>query len=86
MAADNPPAGGRIDDVYPTWWKSNIRARSVLSPANGGGGGAVKARREATLRRPSSESTPPRHADPEQEDDAGALAESLQDVALEPEM
>ena len=29
---------------------------------------------------------PPRHADPEQEDDAGALAESLQDVALEPEM
>jgi hypothetical protein len=29
---------------------------------------------------------PPRHADPEQEDDAGALAESLQDVALVPEM
>ena len=29
---------------------------------------------------------PQRHDDPEQEDDAGALAESLQDVALEPEM
>jgi hypothetical protein len=29
---------------------------------------------------------PPRHADPEQEDDASALAESLQDVALVPEM
>src|SRR5688572_1015442 len=29
---------------------------------------------------------PPRHADPEQEDDANALAESLQDVALVPEM
>ena len=29
---------------------------------------------------------PPRHDDPEQEDDVGALAESLQDVALEPEM
>jgi hypothetical protein len=28
---------------------------------------------------------PPRHADPKQEDDAGALAESLQDVALVPE-
>ena len=109
MAADNLPAGGGIDDVYPAWWKSNIRARSVLSPANGGGGGAIKAKREAALRWPSkridapdaptegtpdvdlafktkASAVPPRHADPEQEDDAGALAESLQDVALEPEL
>ena len=28
---------------------------------------------------------PPRHTDPEQEDDASTLAESLQDVALVPE-
>jgi hypothetical protein len=32
MAADSPPAGGGIDDVYPAWWKNNIRACPVLSP------------------------------------------------------
>jgi hypothetical protein len=40
MAADSPPAGGGIDDVFPAWWKNNIRAHPVLSPADGGGGGA----------------------------------------------
>jgi hypothetical protein len=25
MAGDNPPAGGRINDVFPTWRKNNIR-------------------------------------------------------------
>jgi hypothetical protein len=108
MVADNPPDGGGIDDIFPAWWKNNIRARPVLSPANGGGGGATEAKREAALRRLSSESTspapqrrarrastsrsrrrrapsPPRHANPEQVDDASALAESLQDVALVPE-
>ena len=107
MAADNPPAGGGIDDIFPAWWKNNIRARPVLSPANRGGGEATKAKREAALRRLSSESTspvpqrggasgvdlafetkasavPPRHTNPEQVDDASALAEGLQDVALVP--
>jgi hypothetical protein len=59
MAADNPPAGGGIDDIFPAWWKNNIRARPVLSPANEGGGGATKAKREAALCRLSSESTSP---------------------------
>jgi hypothetical protein len=59
MAADSPPAGSGIDDVFPAWWKNNIRARPVLSPANGGGGGATKAKQEAAPRRLSSESTAP---------------------------
>jgi hypothetical protein len=44
MAADSPPAGGGIDDVFLAWWKNNIRAHPVLSPADGGGGGATKAK------------------------------------------
>jgi hypothetical protein len=59
MAADSPPAGGGIDDVFPARWKNNIRARPVLSPANGGGGGATKAKREAAPRWLSNESTSP---------------------------
>jgi hypothetical protein len=59
MAADSPPAGGGIDDVFPAWWKNNIRARPVPSPADGGGGGATKAKQEAAPRRLSSESTAP---------------------------
>jgi hypothetical protein len=59
MAADNPPAGGGIDDVFPTWRKNNIRVYPVASPADGGGGGATKAKREAAPRRLSSESTTP---------------------------
>jgi hypothetical protein len=54
MAADNPPAGGGIGDIFPAWRKNNIRARSVLSPANGGRGEATKAKREAALHRLSS--------------------------------
>jgi hypothetical protein len=59
MAADSPPVGGGIDDVFPAWWKSNIRAHPALSPADGGGGGATKAKQEAAPRRLSSESTAP---------------------------
>jgi hypothetical protein len=51
MAADSPPAGGGIDDVFPAWWKNNLRAHSVLSHADGGGGGATKAKQEEAHRR-----------------------------------
>jgi hypothetical protein len=108
MAADSPPAGGGIDDVFPAWWKNNIRAHPVFSPADGGGGGATKAKQEAAPRQLSSESTAPapqrggassidlafetktsavspRHASPEQTDDASMLARGLLDVTLVPE-
>jgi hypothetical protein len=57
MAADNPPAGDGINDVFPTWRKNDIRVCPVASPADGGGGGATKAKQEAAPRRLSSEST-----------------------------
>jgi hypothetical protein len=59
MAADNPPAGGGIDDVFPTWRKNNIRVCPVASPSDGGGGGVTKDKQEAAPRRLSSESTAP---------------------------
>jgi hypothetical protein len=59
MAAVSPPAGGGIDDVFPTWRKSNIWVCPVTFPADGGGGGAGMAKEEATLHRLSSESTAP---------------------------
>jgi hypothetical protein len=59
MVADSPPAGGGIDNVFPTRWKNNIRAHPALSPADGGGGGATKAKQEAAPRRLSSESMAP---------------------------
>src|SRR5688500_12103503 len=57
MAAVSPPTGGGIDDVFPTWRKSNIRVCPVTFPADGGGGGAGVAKQEAAPRRLSSEST-----------------------------
>jgi hypothetical protein len=54
-----PPAGGGIDDVFPAWWKNNIRAHPVLFPTDGGGGGATKAKQEAAPRQLSSKSTAP---------------------------
>jgi hypothetical protein len=57
MAANNPPAGGGIDDVFPTWRKNDFRVYPVASPADGGGCGATKAKQEAAPRRLSSEST-----------------------------
>ena len=46
MAADSPPAGCGIDDVFPAWWKNNLRARPGFFPADGGEGGAAKAKQE----------------------------------------
>jgi hypothetical protein len=59
MAVVSPPTGGGIDDVFPTWQKSNIRVCLVTFPANGGGGEATMAKQEAAPRRLSSESTTP---------------------------
>jgi hypothetical protein len=59
MAADSPPAGGGIDDIFPAWRKNNIQAHPALSPVDGGGGGATKAKQEVAPRRLSSESTAP---------------------------
>src|SRR5688572_31653829 len=59
MVADSPPTGGGIDDVFPAWWKNNLRAHPVLSPTDGGGGGATRAKQETAPRRLSSESTAP---------------------------
>jgi hypothetical protein len=59
MAADSPLAGGGINDVFPTWRKSNIRVCPVTFPTDGGGGGADMAKQETTPRRLSSESTAP---------------------------
>jgi hypothetical protein len=59
MAAVSPPTGGGIDNVFPTRWKNNIRARPVAFPTDGGGGGADMAKLEAAPRQLSSESTAP---------------------------
>jgi hypothetical protein len=54
-----PAPGGGIDDVFPSWQKSNIRVCPVAFPADGGGGRADMAKQEAAPRRLSSESTAP---------------------------
>jgi hypothetical protein len=59
MAAVTPPAGGGINDVFPTRQKNNIRVCPVTSHADGGGGGATMAKQEAAPRRLSSKSTTP---------------------------
>jgi hypothetical protein len=53
------PDGGRIDDVFPPWRKSSIRAYPVTFLAAGGGGGATMAKQEAAPHWLSSESTTP---------------------------
>jgi hypothetical protein len=57
MAAVGLPAGGRIDDVFPSWQKSNIQVCPITFPADGGGGRAGMAKQEAAPHRLSSEST-----------------------------
>jgi hypothetical protein len=52
-----PAPGGGIDDVFPPWRKSSIRACPVTFLAAGGGGGATMAKQEAAPRWLSSEST-----------------------------
>jgi hypothetical protein len=54
MAAISPPAGDGINDVFPSWRKSNIRVCPVTFPADRGGGGAGMAKQEAAPRRLSS--------------------------------
>jgi hypothetical protein len=54
----SPPDGGGIDNVFPPWQKSSIRACTVTFPA-AGGGGATMAKQEAAPRWLSSESTTP---------------------------
>jgi hypothetical protein len=50
------PGGGELDDVFPLWWKSSIRACLVTLLAAGGGDGATVAMQEVAPRRLSSES------------------------------
>jgi hypothetical protein len=107
MAADSPPAGGGIDDVFPAWWKNNLRAHPALFPADGGKAGQPRPSRRQRLigcrasrqrRHPNggapginftletkTSAVSPRHANPEQADDASTLAKSLLDVTLVPE-
>jgi hypothetical protein len=59
MTAVSPPGGGGIDDVFPPWRKSSIRACPVTFPAAGGRGGATIAKQEVAPRWLSSESTTP---------------------------
>jgi hypothetical protein len=59
MAAVSLPAGGGIDEVFPSWRKSNIRVCPVTFPVDGGGGEAGMAKQGAAPRRLSSESTAP---------------------------
>jgi hypothetical protein len=59
MATVSPPAGGGINDVFPTWRKNDIRVCPVTSPTDGGGGGSTMAKQEAAPRRLSSKSTTP---------------------------
>jgi hypothetical protein len=82
MAVDSPPASGGIDDVFPAWWKNNLRAHPALFPADGGEGGAPGI--DLALETKTS-AVSPRHANPEQADDASTLAKSLLDVTLVPE-
>jgi hypothetical protein len=96
MAADNLPAGGGIDDVFPTWWKNNIRACPVPSPADGtssavervdGAGAPTGGTSGIDLASETKTSTvSPQHANPKQTDDASALAKDLLSVTLVPEM
>jgi hypothetical protein len=99
MAADSPPAGGGIDDVFPAWWKNNIRAHPALSPADGGGGGTLSAveRVDGTgaptggtsgidlAFETKTSAVSPQHANHKQTDDASTLAKSLLGVTLVPE-
>jgi hypothetical protein len=59
MVAVTPPAGGGIDDVFPTWRKNSIRVCPVAFLVDGEGGGAIMAKQEAAPHRLSSESTTP---------------------------
>jgi hypothetical protein len=98
MAADSPPAGGGIDDVFPAWWKNNIQAHPALSPANGDNGGPSSAIEQVDgasaptggasgidlVFETKTSVVSPRHADSEQMDDASTLTKGLLGVTLVP--
>jgi hypothetical protein len=46
MAVVSPPAGGGINDVFPTWRKNDIRVCPVTSPTDGGGGGETMVKQD----------------------------------------
>ena len=82
MAADNPPTGGGIDDVFPTWRKSNIRGRhgqagggtsSAVERVDGAGAptGGTSGIDLASETKTSAVS--PQHANPKKTDDASTL-------------
>jgi hypothetical protein len=99
MAADNSPAGGGINDVFPTWRKNNIRVCPIASPADRGGGGTSSAVERADdadaptrdtsgvdlASETKTSAVSPQHANSEQTNDASTLARDLLGITLVPE-
>jgi hypothetical protein len=100
MAAVSPPAGGGINDVFPTWRKNNIRVCPIISPTDGGGGGTSSAVEQVgdagapagdmsgfdLASETKTSVVSPQHANPKQTNDASTLAKDLLGVTLVPEM
>jgi hypothetical protein len=89
MATDNLPAGGGIDDVFPTWWKNNIRACPVPSSAvervDGAGAPTGVTSGIDLASKTKTSVVSPQHANPKQTDNASTLARDLLGVTLVPE-
>jgi hypothetical protein len=52
------PGGGELDDVFPPWWKSDIRVCPATLLVAGGGDEAIVARQEVASHRLSVQSEP----------------------------
>jgi hypothetical protein len=88
MAADNPPAGGGIDDVFPTWRKSNQGqagggTSSAVERVDGAPTGDTSGIDLASETKTSA--VYPQHANSKRTDDASTLAKDLLGVTLVPE-